>query len=539
MNAPFSVGWLRGDSAAVALLPAGFRDPAARAQAVQAASLRRASPKLLEVLVAQNATLVPSPARDRNLQLLGESGTTAIVTGQQVGLFLGPLYTIYKAASAIVNAKAITAETGKPCVPVFWLQTEDHDLPEIDHVYVPRAAGAPLKLELKHPDAGSCRSPVAKLRLGEGVNQAVAALRDVVGSYPSSSEHLDALCGAYQSNATLPDAFAQLLSWVFAEEGLVFFNPRDPKVAPLAAGLHRRVLDEAGPLSQTLAKAAKALTEAGFAQQVHIRPGSPLNFFTPGPDVDGPRYRLDPAGADRWTLVGHPANATVSTSQLHAALENEPLRFSTSALLRPVLQDMLLPSVAYVGGPGEIAYFGQLPPLYAALKLSMPLIVPRARFLVLDDRTLSILEKLGLKPDDLSHSQEALLAKLGAGSGYEAPERVQEQLLLGFQRELAALGAKMQQLDPGFAQAVERTEETVKGAVSRLVGKYGRAVGQRDQIAVERLERARGYVAPDGAPQERIHGMSYYACRFGTRAFVKLVLESTRPFNGDLVELKP
>jgi bacillithiol biosynthesis cysteine-adding enzyme BshC len=538
----FSASWLRGDPRALEFLSDRFRHRAARAEAVAAAAARPLAPALHEVLVARNARLAPSPAREKNLELLARPGTTAVVTGQQVGLFLGPLFTVYKAASAIVAARALAEETGRPCVPVFWLQTEDHDLPEINHCFVPRSAGGPLRLALEHPDAATSRVPVAHRHLGPSITGALAALRAELGGNPHADEHLALLERAYRPEATLADAFADVLSALFADEGLVFLDPRDPRLAPLAAPIHRRAIEEATAISSKLAERGHALAQAGFSEQVHIRPGAPLNFFSPE-GLDGARYRLDPAAAPgTWSLVGHPEGASVTTAELLSALEREPLRFTTSALLRPILQDSWLPTAAYVGGPGEIAYFAQLAPLHAHVGLPMPLIVPRARFRVIDDRVRRLLDKLGLAPDDANAPRDELLARLAArdaGETFEAPEAVEARLLSAFASELARLGERMASIDPTFAQAISRTDKTVRRGVSRLAARYGRAITLRDQTTLERVDRLRALLAPDGAPQERIYSLPYYASRLGSHAFVRLVLEACEPFSGNLKDLKP
>jgi bacillithiol biosynthesis cysteine-adding enzyme BshC len=537
----FSASWLRGEPRALDFLPDRFRHRSARAEAVAAAASRRIAPALHEALVSRNARLAPSPARERNLELLARPGTAAVVTGQQVGLFLGPLFTVYKAASAIAAARALTEETGTPCVPVFWLQTEDHDLPEIDHCFVPRSTGGPLRVALGQPDAATSRIPVAHQLLGPGVTGALAALRAELGGLPHADEHLELLERAYRPEASMAEAFTEVLATLFAEEGLVFLDPRDPRLAPLAAPVHRRALEEATAIADGLSERGSALSKAGFSEQVHIRPGAPLSFFSPeGPE--GARYRLDPATPGTWSLVGHPEGASVTTAELRSWLDREPLRFTTSALLRPLLQDTWLPTAAYIGGPGEIAYFAQLAPLHAHAGLPMPLIVPRARFRVIEDRTRRLLDTLGLTPDEVAAPRDELLARLAArtaGEGFESPAAVEARLLGTFRAELTRLGERMASVEPGFARAVSRTDNTVRGGISRLVARYGRAIAQRDQVTAERVDRLRAYLVPEGAPQERIHGLPYYACRLGTHAFTRLVLQACEPFSGSLKDLKP
>ncbi|MCY1076767.1 bacillithiol biosynthesis cysteine-adding enzyme BshC [Archangium lansingense] len=542
MASSFSASWLRGDPRALEFLSDRYCRRAARAEAVATAASRPIAPALHEVLVARNARLAPSPARERNLELLARPGTTAVVTGQQVGLFLGPLFTVYKAASAIAAARALAEETGRPCVPVFWLQTEDHDLPEIDHCFVPRSAGGPLRVALALPDAATSRVPVAHHHLGPSVTGALAALRAELSSNPHVDEHLALLERAYRPEATLADAFAEVLSTLFADEGLVFLDPRDPRLAPLAAPIHRRAIEEAAAISSKLAERGHALAKAGFSEQVHIRPGSPLNFFSPD-GAAGARYRLDPSSSPgTWNLVGHPEGASVTTAELVSWLDREPLRFTTSALLRPILQDTWLPTAAYVGGPGEIAYFAQLAPLYAHVGLPMPLIVPRARFRIIDDRVRRLLDVLGLSPDDANAPRDELVARLAAreaGESFESPEAIEARLLSTFASELARLGERMAAVDTTFAQAISRTDKTVRRGVSRLVARYSRSITLRDQVTLERVERLRAYLAPEGAPQERIYGLPHYASRLGSHAFMRRVIEACEPFSGNLKDLKP
>jgi bacillithiol biosynthesis cysteine-adding enzyme BshC len=508
---------------------------------VAAAASRTVPPALLDVLVARNARLASSPARERHLELLSRPGTVAVVTGQQMGLFLGPLFTLYKAAAAIVAARALSEETGRPCVPVFWLQTEDHDLPEVDHVFLPRPTGGPLRVALEIPGAATSKAPIAHRHLGPSVTAALATLRGELGEEPYAQEHLALLERAYRPEATLAEAFTEVLATVFAEEGLVFLDPRDARLAPLAAPVHRRSILEADAISTALAARVRALTEAGFSEQVHIRPGSPLGFYSPD-GVDGPRYRLDPNGSNSWSLVGHPDGRTVTTAELLGMLEREPLRFTTSALLRPLLQDTWLPTAAYVGGPGEIAYFAQLEPLYAHFGRPMPLVVPRARFRVLDDRTRRWLGKLGLQADELNAPREQLLMKLAARDTtqpLETPEALEARLFGDFAAELDRLNDSLLAVDTTLQDALQRTRGTVRVAVSRLTGRYARALARRDSVTAERVDRLRTYLTPNDAPQERVLGLAHFASRIGTRAFTKQVLDACVPFSGALKDLTP
>jgi bacillithiol biosynthesis cysteine-adding enzyme BshC len=535
MPGPFSPSFLAGDARAEQLLPAHFRNESARARQLQQARERRASRALLDALGEQDRKWPPSPARRRNLEALAQPGTTAVVTGQQVALFLGPLYSFYKAASAIAVARALERESGTRCVPVFWLQTEDHDFDEINHCHVLTPEGEVLRLEVGEESGGpgASRVSVRHRLLGPGVTAALRQLEASLGRLPGAGEFLELLGAHYRPEATLSDAFAGVMAALFAEEGLILLDPRDPAIAKLAAPIHRLAITSAGPVADLLLQRARSLEGAGFEAQVHVRPGSPLSFFHPE-RPEGPRYRLAPHGAD-WALVGR--EEVLSHAELLRTLEQEPLRFSSSALLRPILQDSLLPTVAYVGGPGEINYLAQLPPLYGLFGLTPPMIIPRARFRLLEPRTRSLLETLGLRPQEIERAPEELARALAATSpaDHPAPEALRERLLAEVGRILGELEAPARSLN--VLDAVRRTRGTIEHAVSRLVGRYGRALLERDRVTADRLARLRRSLFPDGVPQERFHSLPYFACKVGHEALKQAVLANLEPFAAELRDL--
>ncbi|HEV7554430.1 MAG TPA: bacillithiol biosynthesis cysteine-adding enzyme BshC, partial [Kofleriaceae bacterium] len=309
---------------------------------------RAIAPAVADVLAEQNSRLAPSPARDANLAAL-RRGAAAVVTGQQVGLFLGPLYTIYKAATAVVLARAWSRETGSPVVPVFWLQTEDHDIVEIASCAIPGE-------RLDVPVDAENRISIAQLTLPDAIADCLDRLAELLGPGDDAAVHVARLGRHYKPGARWADAFAGVLAELFAPEGLVVIDPRDPGFGPFAAPVHARALDDSSRIASALIARGAELS----GHKVHVRPGAPLSFFHPA-GACGPRVRLEPVGPGRFAEVG--GGPTHELAELHAALAADPLSFSTSALLRPILQDTLLPTAAYVGGPAEIAYLAQLPPL--------------------------------------------------------------------------------------------------------------------------------------------------------------------------------
>jgi bacillithiol biosynthesis cysteine-adding enzyme BshC len=527
MSAVFSPAFLRGEARALAFLPDHFRHAARRAEVVREAARRRVSPATLAALRAQAAGLPPSARREAHLDALGQPGTAVVVTGQQVGLFLGPLYAVYKAASAVAVARALEQETGVRCVPVFWLQTEDHDFEEIDHCHVHGHDGALARLHLGAPHHVA-RASLSGLTLGAGVEGVLEALGTALHGLPHADETLALYRRHYRPERTWAHAFAGVLAELFDE--LVLLDPRDEALAAQALGVHRRALEEATPIARLLVERQAALAEAGFAAQVHVRPDAPLSFFHPdGPE--GPRFRLEPRDG-RLGLVGRPES--FSTAELLAV--TEPRCFSTSALLRPLVQDTLLPTAAVVGGPGEANYFAQLAPLYAHFGVPFPLFVPRARFRVVEARTRSLLGTLGLTPAEVEASREALLERLLPPPPEPSPQALERRLAEAVEPLLSAVEAPA---GSDVADAVDRTRKTIARAASRLAGRYARARLRRDEVLAGRIDRAQRALFPLGEPQERVLGLPGFAARQGVAGFTALVLAHLEPFATDVKELAP
>jgi len=491
MAGAFSEAFLAGDPRAEAFLPVDFRKPEARRAHVMR-------------------------ARERRCPLLAP-GSVAVVTGQQVGLFLGPLYSVYKAATAIACARALERETQVRCVPVFWLQTEDHDLEEIDHVFTVDREGQLQRLALSI--AGS-RCSVEHVVLGESVLPLLERL----------GEGCELFRKHYRPNATLAQAFEGTLKELFEGDGLVIVNP----CAHDATGVHLRALREASEISRLLEKREGELQRAGFDVQVRVRPGCPLPFFHPdGPK--GPRYRLVPKGAG-YALSGREGEVS------REAVERGP--FSTSALLRPIVQDALLPTVAYVGGPAELSYFAELDPLYDHFGVNPALVLPRARFRCVEAPARRALEALGLTADDVARPLAELLARTAAPApeGAPDPDRLRRQIAVEIAPVVGEIADAVVDAEPELARAAERTRISVARALRRLTDRYARRLAERDGVTRQRLERLRAALYPDGIPQERVFGWPTLAARIGPAELKRLVfdrLAEVGPFTTALQELRP
>ncbi len=507
---------LQGRPEALALLPGAFSDPSAFCTAADAAGTRTISPALLAELARQTHNLPPSAARLAQLEKLARPGASVIVTGQQVGLFGGPLYTLHKAATAIARARLVEERTGRPCVPLFWLQTEDHDYPEIAHVAVLGATG---RMVLALPkDAEPSRVSVAHRSLPPETSALLDRLTHELGQLQHGAELLALVRTHYVPGRPLAAAFAGMIAELWSEQGLLLLDPRAAAVAQLAAPLVRRVLDRHTEIEAALRARAAQITHTGCEVQVPVREGTSLVFFHPE-GAQGPRYRLQHDAEGFSTPAGR-----ITTQALHELLEQEPLRFSSSALLRPLVQDTCLPTCAYLGGPAEVSYFAELPPLYALLGVPMPLVAPRARLRVIDAGTRSLLEKLGLSPAEADVSRDTLLARVvGTESGATHGASLRDRLLAALTTELDALA----QLGlHGVAGPLERTRETCSRSIEKLAESVDRAALERDGVLVARVDRLLAALRPGDAPQERAYGWISMAARVGPGALTHAVLNA-------------
>jgi bacillithiol biosynthesis cysteine-adding enzyme BshC len=556
----FSTSYLAGEWPARALFPRDFRDRAARVARTREAASRTIDPALAALLREQQARLPPSAARQANLEALCAGGAAVVVTGQQVGLFLGPLYTLYKAASAVALAQALEVESGVRCVPIFWLQTEDHDFAEIATCIVAGRDGAPICLSLiaaelsRDSDAAVGRVSIAHRALGEELPGLHDALAEALPAGPAADELLALLRLHYAPGRSLASAFAGVLGTLFADHGLLVIDPRDARLAALAAPIYRTAIDSSAAIDGLLQERGGWLASVGFEQQVTVRAGCPLVFFHPdGPT--GQRFRLvrpERAGAAGWALAGSPQ--LIDAGELRRALDHEPLRFSTSALLRPIVQDALLPAAAYVAGPGEINYFAQLGAIYPLFGVSPALLVPRARFRFIDARCRRLLSALALDAGDLARPRAELLARLGsagapdggaaAGPGGDGadPVALRRRLDDEIAPVVEQIARQVAALDPHLARPAQRTRDTVARAVGRLIDRAARTLAARDQTQLGRLDRLRRALYPDGVPQERFYGWPSLAGRHGPRALTQMVMERLRqsgPFLVGEQDLRP
>jgi len=427
-----------------------------------APEIRRA---VVEVLREQNQLFGSGSAIDaatsNNLDRLA-SGAVAIVTGQQVGLFSGPAYSIYKAVSALRWAETITRR-GTDAVPVFWLATEDHDLAEVNHSdWNTRTGLAHYELALRKEQDGK---RVGEVALGDGVKALVEKSTETLeGSF--AEEISGALRESYTPRDTYGSAFGKLMARLLAGRGVILIDPLDARLHRLAASVYRGALDQADSLRDALLARSKELERSGFHAQVKVTRETTLLFY----NVDGRRQPLR-----RHNGNFSAGKTTFTPDELRAAIEKSPEAFTANVLLRPVIQDTILPTAAYIGGPAEIAYMAQAQVAYKSLLGRMPAILPRAGFTLVGPGVARLLKKYGLDVRDVLRGRQHLRARMEQKSLPRALVRRFETDEKALKKVMNFYRKKLEKLDRTLVGALDSTERKILYQFTKLKGKAGRA----------------------------------------------------------------
>jgi len=502
---------VQGAAPALAFYPGAPRDPAAlQSVADRAARADRDRAALADALAAYNASLDAGPATQEAVQALRD-GALVVCGGQQPGAFTGPLYTIWKAAGCVRLARLWSERTGRRFVPVFWNHSQDHDLAEVDHVHVLNRGHEPQRFRV--PAEGAAGRPLSEVP----AEPARRTLQDILRALPET-EFTGQMTETFAPTPgdTLGSWFSRILIRLFRETGLVLMEPRVLQEA--FRPVLQREIAEPLTTSRRLAEEAARLREAGYAPSFTGEP-QPEFLVT----VDGRRMRprfqggAYLAGSERW-----------SPEEAGALLRERPGRFSPSVALRPIAQAAALPVAAYVGGPAEVSYYGQLLRLHDDFGVPAPLVAPRPSATIVEGPLEKIMQRLGVPASELfstpAENEKRLSVATPPPEAAAALQRLEETV----RKEGETVVAAVVGADPGFAPVGKKALEQLQRSAAFLRDRALEALRSREGAGKRQLRRLFNTTCPRGEAQERVLNVLPFVLRHGP-GFVGALTEALDP----------
>jgi bacillithiol biosynthesis cysteine-adding enzyme BshC len=437
---------------------------------------------MVRALTAQNG---PSA----NLDRLAQPGTVTIVTGQQVGLFSGPAYTIYKAVTAARLAKELS-DRGTPAVPVFWLATEDHDLAEVDHAWVFDSARQPVALRAEMRAQNGRPRPVGGIAIERSP---IDELRRALTGFPHAEEVIAMVAEAYPNGVTMGAGFRALLHKLLAPLGLIFLDPLDPAIRKIGAPMIADALEAAPELKASLLARTKELEAAGYHAQVHLEDKTSLFFLL----ENGERVPL-----------------RVKESEF-ASLRDRAAEISPNALLRPVMQDYLLPTCSYVGGPAELAYLAQSQVLYNRLLGRMPVMISRAGFTLVEPHAQKLLTRYKMTVSQVFVDDEHLKERVAHSLVPESLGHSFDTETAGVMNHLDRVRAELDHFDPTLAASLDKSRSKIAYQIEKARRKTAAEIMRRNDRAEGDAKYLGGLLYPHRHLQERFYSILPFLAAHG------------------------
>ncbi len=458
---------------------------------IQYPSERRA--QVADILEKQNREFGAGEKTLANIQRLRD-GAPAVLTGQQVGLFGGPLYCVLKAVAAVIYAEKAGA------VPVFWLATEDHDFAEISSVNLPESDHLKkFSINMQHIEG----APVGNIALGDETTVAVQQIQSIFGQ----SEVGDILASTYKKGETFGTAFAKFYARIFSELGIILLNPLDPALHRIAGPLFRSALEKSAELNAALTARGHELEQAGYHAQVNVTPSHTPCFYI---DEKGVRT---PIRSDGETFIA--GERKFSRAEILSEVERCPERFSANVLLRPVVQDYLLPTLLYLGGPAEVAYFAQIETVYRTLVGRVTPILPRIFATLIEPRQAKLMQRYGFTLTDMFVTPEKLREEVATRALPDSIMKSFDAAAEHLEQAIAVIHDPLQKLDRTLVDAAENAASKMRYQLQALRDKAARAESRKNTELQRHADELSTLLYPNKELQEREVGALYFLLKYG------------------------
>jgi len=509
--------------------PVDYRDGAAAAKSAAARAYpaeRRAA--IASVMKRQASELGAASVFAAAIAKFEKKDTLAVVAGQQPGLFGGPLYTVYKALTCVHLARRVEEASGRPTVPIFWVASDDHDFDEVRKAWVTDGSGSdPLLLEY---EAGGPHASFSRIRIGSAIEPVLAKLEEALGEAPEAGEIMARLTDAYAPGRAWAEAFARFMAGVVGPLGMIVFDPADAEAKRIALPVFEREVELGGRSAAVARDRGEALVRRGYHAQI-ARAGNELNLFWHGGSEreavrvdEGGAFRA--AGGQKWTR-----------QELLDAIRAKPEDASPGVLLRPIVEDHLLPTAAYVGGPSEVAYWAQVYALYPLFDMAPPAIAPRAGATLLEPKVARTLNKFHLSWECLSGDVEVVIREALRAILPERFRDVFEEERAKWSDGFRKIEEQVLAFDPSLKPAVITAHGRVEREIETLEKKLLHVWKRRQEESVQQIRRARAHLFPHGELQERVACYAGFASRHGAWLTERLMDATRDPGAHELVSL--
>ena len=468
---------------------------------------------LADVLLKQNRDYGCGNETIKNIDKFAQDHACAVVTGQQVGLFSGPLYTIYKALTTIKLSEHLNQNFRESYVPVFWLASDDHDFAEIDHINLLNEDNQIEKIHYKSP-LSHPKIPASKLILNSEISNCIQRLHDLTRNSEFKPNILSHLSDAYKADLSFAEAFARWMTHLFKSYGLVFVDASHPDLKKLGKKVFAHEIAEYSPSTKRALETSNKLRQADYHTQIQLNEGI-LNLFL----VEQERQTIKLNDED-FFVKG--AGQTYNKSELLALLDEKPENFSPNVLLRPIYQDALFPTVAYVGGPAEIAYFAQMKGVYESFGLPMPVIYPRKTVTVIEKKVNSILENFGADIQDIWKDVDGIIRESVKKQVPGSIDEVFRNASSHLGQEFQSIKQEVMAFDPALKKSVDLASKRMNRQMRFLEEKILRAAKKRNETITQQLQKAKNNLYPTNRLQERVFNIVPFLIKYGYAFLDKL-----------------
>jgi bacillithiol biosynthesis cysteine-adding enzyme BshC len=465
--------------------------------------------RVCDALAAMNRRWGAGEETLKNIELLRETDCIAVVSGQQAGLFTGPLYTIYKALSAVKLAGCLQQRNTK-AVPVFWIAAEDHDFAEVAKAEL-IGRDCQLKNVAVSADMHREAQPVGHVKLDESINTVVNELFELLPASEFAADMKALVRSAWQPGRGFVDSFATMMTALLGRYGLIFLDPLDPQLKQLAAPLYSEAARRAPEIAMALEKRSAELERAGYHAQVLATANSFPLFLH---DEAGARHAVVRIESGKYRTKD--VEQEYTAEELAALALEKPERFSPNVTLRAVVQDYLLPTIAYYGGAAEIAYFAQTAEVYRVLERPATPILPRSSLTMIERHTGRVLERYDLTLADFLEGLEPVIKRVVEEHLAADSAKVFADTEQNVNHELDRLRQELSAIDPTLASALETGRKKINYQLDGLKQRFVRAQMTRDEAAHRQLQRAFDQLYPNKDLQERHINITSLLARHGT-----------------------